>query len=438
MAISKGDEKTRVRNLIGYWFLGLCNNFAYIVMLAAAGDILDTATSDDDVPALSGNSTTYQCIGDLKEQKCSPVSTGAILLADILPTLIVKTTAPFLIRRIPFGVRHLFIIAGQLIAFVTVAFSTNIFMGLTGVVIASTACGLGDITFLPMASHFPSYVISTWSSGTGASGLIGSTTYAVLTDPNIGHFTPNQALLMMTVIPVVFAVMFWGVLKKPATVHQVSLMHPSTYLVPDPVNVAPCPEKQDVYAIPPPARKGSKAVISLKEKLVLIKPLLKFMVPLAIVYFAEYFINQGLMELVVFNCLTGLGMSPRQQYRWYQVLYQIGVFLSRTSISLFVLPVKMLPVLAVLQVANAIFFSFEATNRFIPHILIVFSIVLFEGSLGGSSYANTFNAIHITSSPETREFSMGFATLSDAIGIALAGTLAIPTHNAICTRFIRN
>ena len=28
------------RNLIAYWLLGLCNNYAYVIMLSAAHDIL--------------------------------------------------------------------------------------------------------------------------------------------------------------------------------------------------------------------------------------------------------------------------------------------------------------------------------------------------------------------------------------------------------------
>jgi len=28
------------RNLIAYWFLGLCNNYAFVIMLSAAHDIL--------------------------------------------------------------------------------------------------------------------------------------------------------------------------------------------------------------------------------------------------------------------------------------------------------------------------------------------------------------------------------------------------------------
>lgn len=33
-------KKTRWRNLIAFWILGLCNNYGYVVMLSAAHDIL--------------------------------------------------------------------------------------------------------------------------------------------------------------------------------------------------------------------------------------------------------------------------------------------------------------------------------------------------------------------------------------------------------------
>lgn len=33
-------QKEKPRNLIAYWLLGLCNNYAYVIMLSAAHDIL--------------------------------------------------------------------------------------------------------------------------------------------------------------------------------------------------------------------------------------------------------------------------------------------------------------------------------------------------------------------------------------------------------------
>ena len=34
------ERRERTRNLIAYWFLGLCNNYAFVIMLSAAHDIL--------------------------------------------------------------------------------------------------------------------------------------------------------------------------------------------------------------------------------------------------------------------------------------------------------------------------------------------------------------------------------------------------------------
>jgi battenin len=92
------------------------------------------------------------------------------------------------------------------------------------------------------------------------------------------------------------------------------------------------------------------------------------------------------------------------------VLYQLGVFISRSSVNLIEIPVILLPLLAILQVqresvslsnpwsffqlCNAVFFFFNAIYFFVPHIAIVFGIILFEGFLGGASYVNTFHAIH--------------------------------------------
>lgn len=69
---------------------------------------------------------------------------------------------------------------------------------------------------------------------------------------------------------------------------------------------------------------------TMTEKLIYIKTLIRFMIPLALVYFFEYVINQGLFELVFF---PEIFLDWSQQYRWYQVTYQIGVFVSRSSVN---------------------------------------------------------------------------------------------------------
>ena len=88
------------------------------------------------------------------------------------------------------------------------------------------------------------------------------------------------------------------------------------------------------------------------------------MIPLSLVYLGEYFINQGLLELVTFDCSHGFGFSPTSQYRWYQVIYQLGVFVSRSSAKLFPLHASLLPFLAVLQVIFAFSNHFKCAVYF--------------------------------------------------------------------------
>ncbi|XP_064331538.1 battenin isoform X4 [Phalacrocorax carbo] len=76
------------RNGAAFWLLGFCNNVPYVVMLSAARDILQPP----EAPPPHGNGSRYDC---------NPVSTGAVLLADILPALLVKVAAPFGLHLLP-------------------------------------------------------------------------------------------------------------------------------------------------------------------------------------------------------------------------------------------------------------------------------------------------------------------------------------------------
>uniref|UniRef100_A0A8L8KBG5 Battenin n=1 Tax=Heligmosomoides polygyrus TaxID=6339 RepID=A0A8L8KBG5_HELPZ len=370
--------------------LGLCNNFAYVVMLSAAKDILET--------------------NKIVDRQCQKMSTGAVLLADIIPALLVKVTAPFYIHRIPFGLRHLLVVLAQMVSFIVVGTSSNVSVALFGVVVASWGSGLGEISYLALASYFDSQVISMWSSGTGGAGIIGAMAYAILTDPLMLHLSPQITLYSMLVIPVIFAytlvffpsssILFFMVIYDQGLINVVI----------------------------------GRGTHGLRKKFMSVTPLFKYMIPLIVVYFAEYFINQGLMELLEFDCSHGFGLTPQSQYRWYQVLYQVGVFISRSSSDLIALPGEVLPVLALLQVLNATILYCEAVSRFVSHISILFCVIIYEGLLGGASYVNTFRVLHEEVPADRKEFSMAFVSISDTFGILLAGFTAIPVHNIICDR----
>ncbi|XP_039598748.1 battenin-like isoform X2 [Polypterus senegalus] len=167
--------------------------------------------------------------------------------------------------------------------------------------------------------------------------------------------------------------------------------------------------------------------LSFTEKLSIIRGLLKFMVPLAVVYFAEYFINQGLFELLYFPHAP---LRHSEQYRWYQTLYQAGVFVSRSS--LMCVQIRRIWLLALLQCVNMFFLLLAVYYQFIPSVYIVFIIIFYEGLLGGAGYVNTFNNISQESTKDWREFAMGAASVADTLGIALSGAISIPVHNYLC------
>uniref|UniRef100_A0A131YHC4 Battenin n=1 Tax=Rhipicephalus appendiculatus TaxID=34631 RepID=A0A131YHC4_RHIAP len=394
-----GNKLRRTRNLVGFWLLGLCNNYAYVVMLSAAFDILNKEVGPHNVtvdPHPPNNT------------RCNPTSTGAILLADILPALFVKLTAPFF--NINTSVQVATVVLLSCSSFLMTSFTIAKWMSFLGVVCAALGSGLGEITFLAYSSHFDTDVISTWSSGTGGAGVLGAFSYAAMASV----LTPETTLLVMLCVPVLLAISFWAILVHP----KKDPRRPVAVAVPDEepllLSCSGCSEEE-------------KSTLTFVQKLKLMKPLLKFMIPLGFVYFAEYFINQGLLELIVFRNIT---LTHKEQYRWLQVMYQVGVLISRSSVN--IVQIRKLWLLPILQFANVAFIFSEAYFLYLPSFWIVVVVVLYEGLLGGAAYVNTFYRISKDVAPRHREFSLRIASLADSTGIALAGAVALPVHDAMC------
>ncbi|KAE9546768.1 hypothetical protein FO519_010020 [Halicephalobus sp. NKZ332] len=447
MAVSK-KKIILIRNMASFWIFGLCNNYAYFTMLSAAVDIIGKQQHKEK------NDTENYCLKVIIESHCSSISTGAVLLADIIPMLLITIICPFFIQKIPFGIRHGIVCTLQVVCYLIVAYSTSTAMSLTGVVFASMGTGLGAITYIPLSSHFPRSMLSIWSSGTGGAGIIGSLAYAGLTEPHFANLSPETTCLIMLIVPVIFAVTYWFLMVIPDTVHQVRLFEPRTWLVTDPdLSTASSTEEihphvtsevdwsvEDTKAgkLEPTDSSESGFVkqrkLSFKEQLLLIMLMTKYTLPPAIVFAAEYLINQGLTELIYFDCSHGFYLSTNSQYRWYQVLYQLGGFFSRSSINIYKLPFWATILLPMLQIINAVFFTFGAVYFFVPHIWIIFILILYEGLLGGSSYANSYDKIHHEVAPDVREFCLSAAGMSDVVGVVVAGFAAIPLHNFVCNQ----
>jgi battenin len=151
--------------LVSYWLLGLCNNFAYVVMLSAAHDILEKKNTTHNLTVLSNH---LMSSNETNKYDCNDISTGAILLADILPGILVKLIAPFFVHKIKYSHRVTFVVLVNICSYLLVSLSPseNKSLIFIGVCCASVSSSFGEITFLSLSTLYDrSLSLTGWGSG---------------------------------------------------------------------------------------------------------------------------------------------------------------------------------------------------------------------------------------------------------------------------------
>jgi battenin len=154
------------------------------------------------------------------------------------------------------------------------------------------------------------------------------------------------------------------------------------------------------------------------------------MLPLLLVYIAEYTINQGVAPTLLFPIESSPFKEYRSFYPTYNAIYQVGVFLSRSSTPFFRVHHLYFP--SFLQMLNLVLLTTNALFNFIPSVYIIFAIVFWEGLLGGLVYVSTFAEITDNVPKEDREFSLGATSVSDSGGICVAGFIGMALEVALC------
>ena len=304
---------------------------------------------------------------------------ATVLLANILPGVCVKLIAPYAFRYTSYRLRVALVVTLNFIGMLLVP---NITM--LGISMASAASGTGEITFLHISHSYPPSSLAAWSSGTGAAGVVGGLLYTTCT--TVLRISPRVTLLSCALLPIIMAIAYN--LLPPREIKYMPLEQP----------------KGSVYGL-----------------------IVPYMLPLFIVYFAEYTINQGVAPTLMFP----IEQTPFSQYRdiypTYATLYQIGVFISRSSSSFIRLrtPKKLYSV-SFMQCGVLLFMLAQAFLYF-SNIYVLFLIILVEGLFGGLVYVNAFhNCSESTSIPEEdKEFSIGTIGLADSLGILTAALFSL-------------
>lgn len=469
-------------NKIGFVILGIANTFGYTVMLTAAFDLLAINRNDEfDIPKNrqyhtqpANISSTRFFNNDQEPQKyCNQMPTSTILIADILPSLLIKLAFPLFLISIRQSLSMTFAILLYSMSFVITGFASHQSMVFLGVVSGSVSAGLADQTTMSIIPNYKEYALASYSMGSGLSGLICALSYA-----SLSLFLGLRAiLLLMLVMPAALALAFFVLIKpdEMKTEDEETEHEPRTH-VPAPVEIIPNSEidsafvttstavrlfnnkdddeveikdddsryshQLDVNIVSAQHNDGvddersllSRNEVNLtnKEKIDAIPMILKYFIPMFVVYFLEYFINQGLYELIYFK--EEVKLDHASQYRWFQVAYQIGVFVSRSSLAF--VKIRRVWIMSCLQLLNTVIFLMHVLKIIhFPSFNFTILFIIYEGLMSGFLDVNTYYKITKEVERKLQVFVVTVVGSADALGISLAAFIAIPVHDIICKMY---
>lgn len=391
-AAQQADRREAVRDNVAFFIVALLNNLVFTVYLSAAEDLLEN-------------------------------SAGVILLFNVLPGMLVKVALPFFAHKLSYALRVSLIALGLCASCLAVALIESTPVRLAGIGLSSCAGTLGEVTFLSLTSQYRPATIGAWSSGTGFAGLSGSFIYHFLRA--VLGLSSRQAILLIAPLSLGMLVSYACILT-PARGDEAYAAVPGHDDA-----TAGTDRDDDVDAVVP----GYEPVVfdplpaGMSQRRAAFPWLLRsYIIPLMLVYFFEYAINQGISPTL--DSFTSdpeksqLGQSGRNHlYTLYQTAYQSGVFFSRSSIGLVKFPrIWFFPFL---QFCNVILLLAGALFGFILHRYFVFGVMFFEGLVGGGMYVNAFYKVRRTAPKELTAWALGAASVGDALGITAAACVNI-------------
>lgn len=361
---------------IHFWFLGFCNSIPFLMMLSAAHDFLKTEEK-----------TLINRDNFNDRYDCNEHSTGLVLIIDVIPGTLTKFIVPFFVHKLEYWQRILITMTAASVSFLIIGNADHEIKGLvfTGIIFASFATSFGEMTILSLSTFYSSKLsLAGYASGTGASGFVSTFIYAFLT--SIG-MTPSSTILLMLIVPVLMGFNFMMLPPYRYDFSKVNKDDESAIkeakgndiplqVLDEPRTELDNNEKDVIISM-------DKKDFKFKDKIFLLRHLLKYMIPLFLVYYSEYLINQGLFELLYFRD-NDIVPDHSLQYRWYNVIFRFGVFVARSSIRF--IQIKWIAVFPIGQILNLIILLTQVLFGYIPYIWIVFIIIYIEGLIGGASY----------------------------------------------------
>ena len=445
-------------NFLGFWLSGLLNNSSYVIMIAGAKDldssmvglIFFCGVAPSFMVKLTGPYWFHNFSYRTRVVMCSLIMVASFMMV---------------------GLGHK---------------RDNIGAILTGVSLASAQSGLGEASFLALCSYFdpPSTSLTAWSSGTGFAGIFGYA-WVVFFTYGLDAYFSTTAFVACAVLPLGFWLNFELVLKSPRPEETretlgdgvVSGMGVPTR---SPLSVAgwgvsegddddgvsdgdgPIEKKSScvpgsvgkkngnddvespkrmqispalaargasrgsvdtkVAAVQKAAMSKTTSTLTMRQRLDLTCRLWPYMVPLAVVYFAEYALQSGVWAAMGFPVES---QEARQQfYEFSNWTYQVGVVIARSSGKLWT-PTRLR--LWLIPGVQVIFLAFSIVNAYYElwYDWSILTLCFCVGLCGGAVYVGGFTLITIEMEESVRELSLSTASIADSVGIMGANIAGI-------------
>jgi battenin len=426
------DDDTSKKTL-AFFALGVLNNTPYVIMLAAA-------------------------------KHFSEGGTAVVYIVNALPGLLLKLSAPYWFHRVSYRLRVSTATALMALAFVITGHaerqsSHNSWLPFVGVAFVSLQCDLGEASLLAAAGKCDSKrqqrdeertddeglrnasktnFLTAWSSGTGVAGIVGYLWNVAGTEWL--HISEATTLTAGVVLAFSYALIFRMVLWNIDDDDDEDMLIPSgdAAAKDDPEQLQPAllsqdgkqttdeqsyHEDEEVLLITQEGADSSKFV-----PWKFIWNLWPYTVPLFLVYAAEYACQAGTWTAIGFPL-----QDAKQRNRFYLTsnwLYQVGVFLSRSSGTLLTLSPRVLWSLPLLQVVNLLLFSYTATKSpetfWFYNMPLLYIASIWTGLLGGAVYVHSYKRIvtDFAGTPNT-ELALATTSAAESMGIVAADVLGL-------------
>ncbi|CAN8028732.1 unnamed protein product [Ixodes persulcatus] len=387
------EEKVkRIRNLTGFWILGLCNNYAYVVMLSAAFDILNKELGPHNVTSEAHPANTT---------RCNPTSTGAILLADILPALLVKLCAPFFSINTSIQVGAVVLLSCS--SFLMTSFTVATWMSFMGE--CSVCCSIpvagGGIPVPDVTCQYEAYARKTWNFTFLRSNLLHFLKSSCV-NAGLNFDTPVRTLLAFSPNEVTIKKRTFGKQNMyKAQGDQISVVvHCSNPLTTSLGSASSKAKSRRSF-------RGKKKMVNAFAD-ILISGLLTVLFRFQ-------------LELIVFR---NTKLSHKEQYRCYQFIHIYYCCIESILRQIINRKKRM----SEYPFTSGAFVFFKSSANISLYSFIINQTVIWQPLPDYQDELNNFSQVPI----QHREFSLRIASLADSAGIAIAGAMALPTHDAMC------